>query len=112
MTDESQSSIPVPSDPISQRAAWWFAMVRAVGWPTILLFVVGFAGYRFTVWFEPRASKVIDTHVETVGSLRVQSEKQTQILGEMSDSQKSQGDMLRDIHRAVVRPAQQAKNDN
>ncbi len=106
--NEEDDKTSVPNDPISQRAAWWFQMARTVGWPGTLLIVLAFGGYRAAQWFEPRASKLIDTHVETVTSLKASSEKQTTILGELNESQKSQGEMIRDIHRAVVKPQGQA----
>lgn len=98
----------VPTDPISQSAAWWFNLIRTVGWPSVLLAVLAYEGTQFARWFEPRASRVIDTHVETVQGLQSAAKDQTRILGEMSESQKSQSEMIRDIHRAVVPGTQRA----
>ena len=112
MSADNQQPTPVPNDPISQRAAWWFQMARTVGWPGTVLILLALGAWRFAGWFEPRASKLIDTHIETVTSLKSQSEKQTSILGELNESQKTQGDMIRDIHRAVVKPQAVAQPGN
>lgn len=95
---------PTPADPISQSAAWWFNLIRTVGWPSVLLAILGYEGAQFAKWFEPRASRVIDTHIETVTGLKSSADSQTRILGDMAEQQKTQSEMIKDIHRAVVIP--------
>ena len=82
--------------------AAWLGVLDRYGWPTALLLVVGLLGWRFVRWMEPRASRVIDTHIETVTKLADQAGKTTSLLSELHAQQKDQVEMISEIHRVVI----------
>lgn len=103
-------------DPISKKAAFWFSMLRFVGWPGAILIALGYGGYRVAVWSGPKIDAVIQAHVTVVTGLleqaQIQNKNQTQsnrILDEIKENQKSyastldrHGQLIGEIHDVIV----------
>ena len=115
----------VPDDPVSKRAAFWFTMIRFVGWPGAILIALGYGAYEITLWSAPKVDAVIQAHVTVVTGLleqaQIQNKNQTQsnlILEEIKENQKiyakaldHHGELIGEIHSAVVPPKNKSSNN-
>ena len=111
----------IADDPISKRAAFWFSILKFVGWPGATLIVVcwGFwtAGSRGAEWAAPRIDAAVTNHFTMVNGLLEQGKLQTQILDEIKENQKiyakaleHHGELIGEIHSAVL-PKQKAMKE-
>jgi len=48
----------------------WEALLNRVGWPVLIIFVIGFMAVRVGKWLAPRIDKLVDTHLGFVESLK------------------------------------------
>lgn len=97
MTNESENEVPTVVKP-------WVNLLNQHGWPTLMVVIGGMMLWHLASWFEPRATKLIDEHVETVKSLRASSEKQTEILDGLGKQSEETGKFVREIHTRVTVP--------
>ena len=98
MTDEEVAATTA----LEKKAEFWVAILKYVGWPGLILLVLGYAGYRTGVWATPLAESVVKSHIETLAIVaktqvsisdnqKVMSDNQTrstQILDEIKETQK------------------------
>jgi hypothetical protein len=105
----------VPNDYISQRAAFWFSFIKAVGWPGAILIALCYGTHvtvqKLLVVGEPLAARLVDTHITTISGLLEQSRKTTEILKELVDYRKEDSARLSEVHRAVV-PSRESSRES
>jgi len=78
------------------------AFLAQNGWPTVMLIATALGLRKIALWFEPRAAKLIDQHVETMEALRNSSAKQTDILDGLNQQFSENTALIKEIHKATI----------
>jgi hypothetical protein len=111
MSDEQQKTITV------DYFTPWERRLEKHGWPTLLLIIVGLAGWRFSHWFQPKIDEAITAHFSFMKAVQETQEKQaengaefvtqqkaiTSILGRQEEITKEMAHQLKDVHEAVIK---------
>jgi hypothetical protein len=120
MADEDVTGTNVVSDAMKiaeQKIAFWGAMAKFIGWPGVILILMGYGAYRTGSAAWPYFVDIATTHVKVVEGLQDTQkqlvsqqaqqnelrEESNKIMSKLSENQEAQGLMLRDIHNAVVK---------
>ena len=109
---------------VEQKIAFWGAMAKFIGWPGVILILLGYGAYRTGTAAWPYFVDIATTHVKVVSGLQETQkelasqqakqnelrEESNRIMSKLSDNQESQGDLLkqqgellRDIHSVVTK---------
>lgn len=75
----------MPDDPLSnavkiaeQKAVLWFNLIKFIGWPGVILIVIGYASWNVSSAVWPYIVKIADSHVIVVTGLLEQQKIQDQ----------------------------------
>jgi hypothetical protein len=71
----------------------WVSIIQTATWPGAIAALV-YAAQRFVAWFEPRANRLIDSHIEFVQSTDKRQDESLELL-------KRQQQLLEAIHEKV-----------
>lgn len=76
------------------RASFWFWVLDRYGLPVMLLFAIAYSGYRFSLWLEPRADQLIDSHIDIVNTAKKIGEESLAVQKENKETNKRTTDIL------------------
>lgn len=130
----SENPVNTAMQDAEKKAEFWFNMVKFIGWPGVILIAIGYAGWIASSAIWPYAVKVANAHVTVVTGLLEQqkiqdsrigdsntimekisvnqthiTDNQIKILDEINNSQITQGKLLIEIHKAVVKATEKDK---
>lgn len=102
---------------VEQKIAFWGAMAKFIGWPGVILIVLGYSAYQTGTAAWPYFVDIATTHVKVVDGLQETQkqlvsqqakqnelrEESNKIMSKLTENQEAHGMMLKDIHNAVVK---------
>lgn len=101
---------------------WWGFAWRNGGWPAIFLLVIFFMAWRTAAWAEPKASRVIESHLDfveasiamerdngtrldrLVSAVEIQAQQTTSLLRELEEHRAWSRTAVERIEQAVKKP--------
>jgi hypothetical protein len=113
MSDGGKPSNPIIStvDAVEQKIAFWGAMAKYIGWPGVILIFLGYCTYNVGTSCYPFVKNIAESHVTVVTGLLEQQKIQNalkdesnRILEKVNETQKDQGVLIEEIHKAVMKP--------
>lgn len=99
-----------------KKAAFWFSMIKVVGWPGLILIVIGLGLWRVFDFTAPYFVRIVETHITVTTGLLEQQKAQNEtqarsltLLAEIKENQRLDSEdrrahkqLLEKIHNAII----------